>query len=138
MIIKQHLIKEQNNQKKYNYFEITKNLESILSDNYYLYENDSQTNLQIANELYKKNFLDKYDRTKDKEIYSLYIDNKEFEKKVKFIYSVIDYKKYINFVAKDIQIKDPLEYTIKYSILDFDNQKKEIYHISIVDISFVF
>ncbi|QDF28409.1 hypothetical protein [Halarcobacter anaerophilus] len=138
MIIKQHLLEETNDYKKYNYFEITENLEEILADDYILYKSSDFKNDSVAEELYKKNFLDKYDRKKDKEIYSLYIDDKKFEEKVKFIYSVIDYKKYINFVAKNIEIRDPLEYTIKYSILDSEGSKIEIYHISIVDISFVF
>lgn len=138
MIIKQHLIEDENSYKKYNYFEVSKNLENILLDDYFLYQSKDFKNSQLVEDMYKKNFLDKYDRQKDKEIYALYIDNKKFEEKVKFIYSVVDYKKYIEFVAKNEEIKEPLEYTIKYSVLDSQGTKVEIYHISIVDISFVF
>lgn len=138
MIIKQHLIEDENSYKKYNYFEVSKNLENILLDDYFLYQSKDFKYSQLVEDMYKKNFLDKYDRQKDKEIYALYIDNKKFEEKVKFIYSVVDYKKYIEFVAKNEEIKEPLEYTIKYSVLDSQGTKVEIYHISIVDISFVF
>lgn len=137
MIRKQHLIEDKDGYKKYNYFEISENLEDLLYENYYLYGSDKFES-NIAEELYKKNFLDKYDREKDKQIYAMYIDDKKFEEKVKFIYSIIDYKKYIEFVGKNEEIEDPASYIINYSILDSEGVKVEIYHIGITEISFVF
>ncbi|XOB63186.1 hypothetical protein ACMC56_05105 [Campylobacterota bacterium DY0563] len=137
MIRKQHLIEDNQNYKKYNYFEISENLEELLTENYYLYDSKDYDS-SIPTQLYKKNFLDKYDREKDKQIYALYIDDKKFENKVKFIYSVIDYKKYINFVAQNMEIEDPSAYSIKYSILDSDGVKVEVYNINITEIAFVF
>ncbi|WP_320033382.1 hypothetical protein [Halarcobacter sp.] len=137
MIRKQHLIEDNQNYKKYNYFEISENLEELLTEDYYLYDSKDY-NSDIPTQLYKKNFLDKYDREKDKQIYALYIDDDKFEKKVKFIYSVIDYKKYINFVAQNMEIEDPSAYSIKYSILDSDGVKVEVYNINITEIAFVF
>lgn len=137
MIRKQHLIEDKNNYKKYNYFEISENLEELLADDYYLYDS-SDYDSNIPEQLYKKNFLDKYDREKDKQIYTLYIDDKKFEKKVKFIYSVIDYKKYIKFVAQNMEIDDPSSYFINYSILDSEGVKVQVFNINITEIAFVF
>ncbi|WP_321468367.1 hypothetical protein [Halarcobacter sp.] len=137
MIRKQHLIEDKNNYKKYNYFEISENLEELLADYYYLYDS-SDYDSDIPEQLYKKNFLDKYDREKDKQIYTLYIDDKKFEKKVKFIYSVIDYKKYIKFVAQNMEIDDPSSYFINYSILDSEGVKVQVFNINITEIAFVF
>ncbi len=137
MIRKQHLIEDKNNYKKYNYFEISENLEELLADDYYLYDS-SDYDSDIPEQLYKKNFLDKYDREKDKQIYTLYIDDKKFEKKVKFIYSVIDYKKYIKFVAQNMEIDDPSSYFINYSILDSEGVKVQVFNINITEIAFVF
>ncbi|WP_321314638.1 hypothetical protein [Halarcobacter sp.] len=137
MIRKQHLIEDKNNYKKYNYFEISENLEELLADDYYLYDS-SDYDSDIPEQLYKKNFLDKYDREKDKQIYTLYIDDKKFEKKVKFIYSVINYKKYIKFVAQNMEIDDPSSYFINYSILDSEGVKVQVFNINITEIAFVF
>jgi len=137
MIRKQHLIEDKNNYKKYNYFEISENLEELLTDDYYLYDS-SDYDSDIPEQLYKKNFLDKYDREKDKQIYTLYIDDEKFEKKVKFIYSVIDYKKYIKFVAQNMEIDDPSSYFINYSILDSEGVKVQVFNINITEIAFVF
>ena len=88
--------------------------------------------------MYKKSFYDKYDRDTYKEVYEKYIDNESFKEKAKFIYSVIDYDKYVKFVEENETIENPSELTISYSILDSEGVKVDTYNISIRDIAFVF
>lgn len=65
--------------------------------------------------MYKKNFYDKYDRVVYKEVYEKYIDNEKFKReKAKFVYSIIDYDKYVKFVEENESI-EPNELTIVYS-----------------------
>ncbi len=88
--------------------------------------------------MYKKNFYDKYDETTYKDVYERYINNEKFKEKAKFIYSVIDYDKYVKFVELNETIENPNDLTISYSVVDSDGVKVEIYNIGITDIAFVF
>ena len=88
--------------------------------------------------MYKKNFYDKYDENTYKEAYERYINNEKFKEKAKFIYSVIDYDKYVKFVETNETIENPNELIISYSVVDSDGVKVNIYNIGISDISFVF
>jgi hypothetical protein len=92
----------------------------------------------LVEELYKTNFIDKYDEVTQKEVFDLYINNEEFKKKAQFVYSIIDRDKYINFVNKNSELENPNDLIIKYFILDSSGVKVQIYHISIIDVSFVF
>ena len=94
MIEYKYEIDKENNYSKFNYFEISDELEPILADDYYLYNSKDYKKNEYVNTLYKNNFLDKYDRETQSEIYQLYIDNKSFKEKVLFIYSIIDANKY--------------------------------------------
>ncbi|MEZ4692984.1 MAG: hypothetical protein R2837_03030 [Aliarcobacter sp.] len=88
--------------------------------------------------MYKKNFYDKYDVEIYKDVYEKYINNEKFKQKAKFIYSIIDYDKYVDFVEKNQTIENPNELTISYSVVDSDGVKINIYNIAISDIAFVF
>lgn len=138
MIENTNLISDIDGYKKFNHFEISDNLKVILSDDYNKFDKDSNTKQVFVNDLYKKNFEEKYDREENKDIFKLYIDNKQFKDKAQFIYSVVDYDKYAQFVAENPNLDNPGDLTIKYSILDSDGVKVQIYYISIIDISFVF
>lgn len=138
MIKKTYFIDEDNGYKRFNYFEISNEIESILFDDYYLYNTNEFTRNQLTNSLYNKNFVNKYDKQSQKEVFELYIDNPEFKKKAQFIYSIVDEKKLINFVESNCEITDPNKYSVKYYILDSAGVKVQIYSLNIVDISFVF
>ena len=138
MIEYSNLISDENGYKRFNHFEISKDLESILADDYHTYNTDEFSKDGLVTKLYKKNFIDKYNRDTQKEIFSLYIDNEKFKEKAQFIYSIIDIEKYINFVNKNSQIENPNELTVKYSVLDSHGVKVQIYNLTINDISFVF
>ncbi len=124
--------------KKFNHFEIHEELNSILADDYSIYNNDASHKKDIIEDLYTKNFVNKYDKESHKEIFDLYINNNEFKKKAQFIYSIIDYDKYAKFALENPELNDANDLTIKYSILDSEGVKVQIYFISIIDISFVF
>lgn len=139
MIEKKYLIEEESKDYlKYNYFEISEGLDEILRDGYFKYSTDNFSDKDKVEELFKKNFLDKYDRDKQPEVFQLYIDNKKFKEKVLFIYSMIDEEKYKLFVQKQEEITNPNDLYIKYSILDSQNTKVLMYNITITDIAFVF
>jgi len=138
MIEKRHFVSEENGYKKYNHFEIADKLENILSNDYHLYNTNKFSKSDFVEEQYKNNFINKYDRETQKDIFALYIDNDSFKKKAQFIYSIIDYEKYEKFVLENPELENPNDLTIKYSILDSDGVKVQIYYISIIDISFVF
>lgn len=138
MIEYTNLISEENGYKKFNHFEISKNLEMILADDYFEYNTISFSKQDLVTKLYKKNFIDKYNRDTQKEIYSLYIDNDKFREKALFIYSIIDINKYVDFINKNLEIKNPNDFIIKYYILDSQGVKVQIYNLNIRDISFVF
>ena len=138
MIEQTHLLSDENGYKRFNHFEISDELEKLLSDKYFLYNTNEFNKHDLINDLYKINFEDKYNRETEKEIFKQYIDDDKFREKAKFVYSVIDYDKYSKFVLNNPELENANDYTIKYSILDSDGVKVEIYFISILDISFVF
>ena len=138
MIEKKYLIEEDNGYSRFNLFEISDELEEILSDDYYTYNSKDYTKNEFVENLYKSNFTEKYDKDTQSEIFDLYINNEKFKEKVFFIYSVIDKDKYRNFVEKYSEIENPDDITIKYSVIDSDNTKVLMYNISIADIAFVF
>ena len=70
--------------------------------------------------MYKKIFYDKYDETIYKEVYERYINNEKFKEKAKFIYSVIDYDKYVKFVELNKTIENPNELIKSYRVVDSD------------------
>ena len=138
MIKTTHEISDENGYKKYNLFEIHKNLETIIADDYFTYSSNEFKKDSYCELMYKKNFYDKYDKNMYKEVYEKYIDNISFKEKAKFIYSVIDYEKYVEFVEKNKTIENPNDLTISYSVLDSHGVKVNMYNISISDIAFVF
>lgn len=132
------LISDDNGYKKYNLFEIAENLESIIADDYLTYDSKDFKKAAYCELMYKKNFYDKYDETIYKDVYEKYINNEKFKEKAKFVYSVIDYDKYVKFVELNETIENPNDLTISYSVVDSDGVKVEIYNIGITDIAFVF
>ena len=130
--------KDDNGYKKYNLFEIHEDLEPIIADDYLTYASLDFKKASYCELMYKKNFYDKYDETTYKEVYERYINNEKFKEKAKFIYSVIDYDKYVKFVEDNQTIENPNELIISYSVVDSDGVKINIYNIAITDISFVF
>ena len=132
------LISDDNGYKKYNLFEIHGDLEPIIADDYLTYASLDFKKASYCELMYKKNFYDKYDETTYKEVYERYINNEKFKEKAKFIYSVIDYDKYVKFVEENQTIENPNELIISYSVVDSDGVKINIYNIAITDISFVF
>jgi hypothetical protein len=131
-------ISNEDGYKKYNLFEINENLEPIIVDDYLAYSSKDFKKAAYCELMYKKNFYDKYDPEIYKDVYERYINNEKFKEKAKFIYSVIDYDKYVKFVEENETIENPNELIISYSIVDSDGVKVEIYNIGIVDIAFVF
>jgi ribulose kinase len=132
------LISDEDGYKKYNLFEIHEDLESIIADDYLTYASDNFKKASYCELMYKKNFYDKYDETTYKEVYERYINNEKFKEKAKFIYSVIDYDKYVKFVEDNQTIENPNELIISYSVVDSDGVKVNVYNIGITDIAFVF
>ena len=132
------LISDDSGYKKYNLFEIHEDLEPIIADDYLTYASDNFKKASYCELMYKKNFYDKYDETTYKEVYERYINNEKFKEKAKFIYSVIDYDKYVKFVEDNQTIENPNELIISYSVVDSDGVKVNVYNIGITDISFVF
>ncbi len=139
MIEKKYLISEdKDGYCRFNHFEISEKLESILNDDFFTYATKDFKNSQYVNLLYKNNFLDKYDIEKQAEVFHLYINNEKFKEKVFFIYSMINESKYKQFVNEEKEIENPNDLTIKYSVIDSENTKVLMYNISIADIAFVF
>jgi hypothetical protein len=132
------LISDENGYKKYNLFEIHDDLQNIIADDYLEYSTSNFKKAAYCELMYKKNFYDKYDETTCKEVYVRYINNEKFKEKAKFIYSIIDYDKYVKFVEENQTIENPNELIISYGVVASDGVKVEIYNIGIVDISFVF
>ena len=132
------LISDEDGYKKYNLFEIHEDLEQIIADDYLDFSSENFKKAAYCELMYKKNFYDKYDETTYKEVYERYINNEKFKEKAKFIYSVIDYDKYIKFVEDNQTIENPNELIISYSVVDSDGVKINVYNISISDIAFVF
>jgi len=138
MIKTTHEISDENGYKKYNLFEIHKDLEDIIADDYFTYSSNEYKKDSYCELMYKKNFYDKYDKNTYIEVYKKYIDNESFKQKAKFIYSIIDYEKYVEFVETNETIENPNDLTISYSVLDSHGVNVNIYNISIADIAFVF
>ncbi len=138
MIEYQHEISNTDGYKQFNSFSIHEELKDILADEYYLVGSKDFNKQTLCEELYKKNFYDKYDKDANSMVYSKYIDNQKFKDKALFIYSIIDFEKYKKFVKENGNIENPNDLTITYNIIDSDNTKVLIYSLSIVDISFVF
>ena len=132
------LISDEDGYKKYNLFEIHEDLEPIIADDYLDFSSENFKKAAYCELMYKKNFYDKYDETIYKEVYERYINNEKFKEKAKFIYSVIDYDKYVKFVEEHQTIENPNELIISYSVVDSDGVKVNVYNIGITDISFVF
>ena len=132
------LISDEDGYKKYNLFEIHEDLEPIIADDYLDFSSENFKKAAYCELMYKKNFYDKYDETTYKEVYERYINNEKFKEKAKFIYSVIDYDKYVKFVEENQIIENPNELIISYSVVDSEGVKVQIYNIGISDISFVF
>ncbi len=132
------LISDEDGYKKYNLFEIHEDLEPIIADDYLDFSSKNFKKASYCELMYKKNFYDKYDETTYKEVYERYINNEKFKEKAKFIYSVIDYDKYVKFVEENQIIENPNELIISYSVVDSEGVKVQIYNIGISDISFVF
>ena len=123
---------------KYNFFEIHPDLEAIIAEDYNKWDTQDFTKKDYCENMYKRNFYDKYDEDQYKEVYDRYINNEKFKEKAMFIYSVIDYDKYKEFVELNPEIENPNELIISYSILDSSGVKVNIYNIGISDIAFVF
>lgn len=138
MIKTTHEISNEDGYIKYNHFEIHPDLEAIISDDYYKYATSDFKKEDLCEELYKKNFYDKYDKITQKIVFEKYINNDEFKAKAMFIYSVIDLAKYEKFVELNEEILNPNDLTLTYSILDSSGVKIGVYNLNITDISFVF
>jgi len=138
MIKTTHEISNEDGYIKYNFFEIHPDLEAIIAEDYHTYNTDKYTKENYCEDMYKMNFYDKYDKDAYKEVYERYINNEKFKEKAMFIYSVIDFEKYKQFVQLNEEITNPNELTITYSILDSSGVKVQIYNIAITDIAFVF
>jgi len=138
MIKTTHEISNEDGYIKYNFFEIHPDLEAIISPDYNLWQTENFTKHDYCEEMYKKNFYDKYDKNAYAEVYEKYINNEKFKEKAMFIYSIIDFEKYKEFVELNPEIQNPNELTITYSVLDSTGVKIDIYNLSINDIAFVF
>lgn len=138
MIKTTSLISDENGYKKYNLFEISEGLQDIIADDYLTYASKDFKKDSYCELMYKKNFYDKYDRVTYKEVYEKYIDNEKFKEKAKFVYSIIDYDKFVKFVEENESIENPNELTITYSVVDSDGVKVIVYNLLITDIAFVF
>ena len=131
-------ISNEDGYKKYNLFEIHESSEPIIADDYLEYSSTNSKKAAYCELMYKKNFYDKYDPKTYEEVYVRYINNEKFKEKAKFIYSVIDYDKYVKFAEENQTIENPNELIISYNVVDSDGVKINIYNISIADIAFVF
>lgn len=131
-------VSNEDNYRKYNHFLITENLNELLHKDYYVYNTKDFNKADLVEELYNKNFVNKYDNVEHKQIFDLYINNDKFKEKAQFIYSMIDYDKFKAFVENNDNITNPEEYTIIYNIVDSDGVKVTMYQLSLTDIAFVF
>lgn len=138
MIEQMNLISEEDGYKRFNKFEIADELKDILRDDYYLYNTIDFKYKKEAQDLYDKNFVNKYNRETHAQIFEQYIDNDAFKDKAKFVYSLIDEEKYKKFAQENSEIENPNDITIKYTISDSSGVNVVMYHLGIVDISFVF
>lgn len=138
MIEYTHKASEESDYTTYNHFLIDDGLIPLLHEDYYMFNTDKCTKEEIAENLYKEIFIDRYDPVQHKQIFDLYINNESFKNKAKFIYSIVDHERYKAFVQENPSIEDPKKYTLTYSVTDSKGVKVTMYHISMIDISFVF
>ncbi len=138
MIKTVHEISNEDGYKKYNQFEIHEDLKDIISDDYITYSVPNAEKEKYCEDLYKKNFYDKYDADAYKAVYDKYINNAKFKEKALFIYSIIDFEKYSKFVEENETIENPNDLLITYSVVDSEGVRIDMFNIGIVDISFVF
>ncbi len=131
-------VSNKNGYKKYNQYSISNNFKELLFDDYYVYNTKDYNKKKLVKELYNKNFVNRYNKNTQKEIFDLYINNEKFKEKVFFIYSIIDEKKYIQFAQENPNIKNPNDYTIVYNIVDSQGVNIKMYELSLNDIAFVF
>ncbi len=131
-------ISNENNYRRYNQYSISDNFKELIFDDYYVYNTNEYNKKELVEELYNKNFVNKYNIDTQKEIFDLYINNEKFKEKVLFIYSVIDEKKFTQFVQKNPNIENPNDYTITYNIVDSEGVNVNMYQLSLNDIAFVF
>lgn len=138
MIEHTNLISDDNGYKSFNHFKIHDTFKEMLFDDYFNYNTNEYNKRELAEDLYNKNFVNKYDPIEHKQIFDMYINNEKFKQKALFIYSLINEAKYTAFVQNNPEIDNPNELTIVYSVLDSDGVKVQIYNISIADIAFLF
>ncbi|WP_108061259.1 hypothetical protein [Poseidonibacter lekithochrous] len=138
MIKTTHEISREDGYIKYNFFEIHPDLEAIIAEDYSKYGTADFDKQEYCEAMYKKNFYDKYDKDTYQMVYDKYINNEKFKEKAMFIYSIIDYDKYVKFVELNETIENPNELIISYNILDSSGVKVNIYTLGITDIAFVF
>lgn len=139
MIEQEALLKvDEDGYKQFNHFEISEELKDILFDDYYNYNNAQYNKQELIEELYNKNFVNKYDREQHKQIFELYIDDEKFKTKAQFIYSLVDEEKFKTFVAQNAEIENPNALTITYNIVDSEGVKVQMQKVSIADIAFLF
>ena len=138
MIEHTNLISDNNGYKSFNHFEISDSLKDILFENYFNYKTEDFDKENLIEDLYNKNFVNKYDAVEHKQVFDMYIDNEKFKNKALFVYSIIDNKKYETFVKNNPEIKNPNDFTITYSVIDSDGVKVQVYNITISDIAFLF
>ncbi|MGM0518285.1 MAG: hypothetical protein ACQERD_01430 [Campylobacterota bacterium] len=138
MIRTTHEISNEDGYIKYNLFEIHPDLEAIIADDHYTYNTNEYNKQEYCEKMYKENFYDKYDKDIYKEAYEKYINNEKFKEKAMFVYSIIDYEKYKQFVELNDTIENPNELTLTYSILDSSGVRVQLYKLTISDIAFVF
>ncbi|MFV0561723.1 hypothetical protein [Malaciobacter mytili] len=131
-------ISNENGYKRYNQYSISDSFKELIFDDYYVYNTKEYNKKELAEKLYNKNFVNKYNKDTQKEIFDLYINNEKFKEKVLFIYSIIDEEKYTQFVQKNPNIQNPNDYTITYNIVDSDGVNVNMYQLSLSDIAFVF
>ncbi len=138
MIESTYLISNKDNYKEYGKFEIYDGFKDLLFEDYNLYKTENFSKENLIEDLYNKNFVNKYDREAQSQIFEQYIDNEAFKSKALFVYSIIDADKFAKFVQENPEIENPNDYTISFSIVDSQGTKVQLYYISIKDIAFVF
>ncbi len=138
MIEKRYELSNENGYKKYSSFTISSALAELVNDDYYLYNSCDFAKKDEGIDLYNKYFIDKYDEVQNVMVFEKYINNENFKNKALFIYALINEKKFKAFVTKNMDLKNPNDYSCEYNIIDSQGVKINMYNLNIVDISFVF
>lgn len=138
MIESTQIISNEDGYKKYGKFEISDNLKELLFEDYFLYQTKEFKRKELVEALYQTNFIAKYDRVSQSQIFEQYIDNEQFKEKSLFVYSIINSQKFKEFVERNPEIQNPNDYTIEYSIIDSDGTSVQLYYVGLKDIAFVF